>query len=182
MLVKMYQALRLLLNRAIILSLDATFKHFFATPLSIGLPAKNRQKNRDWRSLDRVLLCTYNQEVMNHQIRNIFMVFLLAAFAVSGCSQNEELPISQTGSGSRMLSSDPVQMSTVETSVKTAPDIKVSPLEYAQKEYLDTYNEYVRLLRESGPQTIDTLQALALYQKKYQIYQMLLKADGDKGK
>ncbi|MDD3001583.1 MAG: hypothetical protein PHF29_07500, partial [Candidatus Riflebacteria bacterium] len=55
-------------------------------------------------------------------------------------------------------------------------NIKLSPIDYAQKEYLDAYNDYVRLLRESGPQTIDTLQALAIYQKKYQIYQMLLKA------
>jgi hypothetical protein len=54
--------------------------------------------------------------------------------------------------------------------------IKLSPLEYAQKEYLDAYNDYVRLLRESGPQTIETLQALAIYQKKYQIYEMLTKA------
>jgi hypothetical protein len=56
-------------------------------------------------------------------------------------------------------------------------NIKLSPLEYAQKEYLDAYNDYVRLLRESGPQTIETLQALAIYQKKYQIYEMLTKAE-----
>jgi hypothetical protein len=60
--------------------------------------------------------------------------------------------------------------------VATNQNIKLSPIEYAQKEYLDAYNDYVRLLRESGPQTIETLQALAIYQKKYQIYQMLLKA------
>jgi len=120
---------------------------------------------------------------MIHQIRNIVLVFLLAAFTLSGCSQNSDLSVPQTGSDSKLLSADPVQVTTVETTgTVTAKSIKISPLEYAQKEYLDTYNEYVRLLRESGPQTIETLQALAIYQKKYQIYQMLLKADGDKGK
>ena len=53
-------------------------------------------------------------------------------------------------------------------------------LEKAQKDYQDSYSEYVRCLRESGPQTIETLQALTVYQKKYQIYQMLLKAETDK--
>ncbi|EKD83511.1 MAG: hypothetical protein ACD_39C00625G0003 [uncultured bacterium] len=128
-----------------------------------------------------MLLYTYNQKVMSHHTRNMLLFFLLAAFTMSGCSQNNDLPGPQTGSDSKLLSSDPVQVSTVETSsTATAQSIKISPLEYAQKEYLDAYNEYVRLLRESGPQTIDTLQALALYQKKYQIYQMVLKADGDK--
>jgi hypothetical protein len=125
---------------------------------------------------------TYNQKVMSHQTRNIVVFFVLAAVAITGCSQNPDLSPPQTGSDSRLLSSDPVQMTTVETSNPTTTRaIKISPLEYAQKEYLEAYNEYVRLLRESGPQTIDTLQALALYQKKYQIYQMLVKADGDKG-
>jgi hypothetical protein len=55
--------------------------------------------------------------------------------------------------------------------------VRLSPLETAQKEYLTSYDEYVRLLRESGPQTMDTLQALANYQKKYQLYQMMLKAE-----
>lgn len=59
---------------------------------------------------------------------------------------------------------------------KVASFTKLSPIEEAQKDYLDAYNEYVRLLRESGPQTIETLQALAVYQKNYQLYQMLIKA------
>ncbi len=46
----------------------------------------------------------------------------------------------------------------------------------AEKEYLAAYDNYVKMLRESGPQTMETLQALADYQKKYQIYQMLLNA------
>jgi len=133
-------------------------------------------------SLDTVALCTYNQVAMNHQTRKICLAFVLtAATLLHGCGENPELSVQQPGSGSQILSTDPVQASTVETSVKPGKTLKISPLEYSQKEYLDAYNEYVRLLRESGPQTIETLQALALYQKKYQIYQMLLKADGDKG-
>lgn len=51
-----------------------------------------------------------------------------------------------------------------------------SPIMIAEKEYLAAYDNYVKMLRESGPQTMETLQALADYQKKYQIYQMLLNA------
>jgi len=51
-----------------------------------------------------------------------------------------------------------------------------SPLEKAQKEYLAAYEKYVKTLRESGPQTLETLHALADYQKKYQLYQTLLEA------
>ncbi len=107
-------------------------------------------------------------------------LLLTTAIWLSGCGQNPDIPAQPTGTGTQVLSPDPVQSSTVETGVRTAKTLKISPLEYAQKEYLDAYNDYVRLLRESGPQTIETLQALALYQKKYQIYQMLLKADGEK--
>ena len=53
-------------------------------------------------------------------------------------------------------------------------------IEKAQKDYQDSYNEYVKCLRESGPQTLETLQALTIYQKNYQIYQMLLKAESQK--
>ncbi|MBU1106804.1 MAG: hypothetical protein KKB51_09075 [Candidatus Riflebacteria bacterium] len=100
---------------------------------------------------------------------------------MSGCNQEKELPVERTGNDSRILQADLIQVSTVETASTPAPKEKISPLEFSQKEYLDAYNDYVRLLRESGPQTIETLQALAVYQKKYQIYQMLLKAEGDKG-
>ena len=53
-------------------------------------------------------------------------------------------------------------------------------IDKAQKDYQDSYNEYVRCLREKGPQTVETLQALTIYQKNYQIYQMLLKAESEK--
>ncbi len=47
-------------------------------------------------------------------------------------------------------------------------------LESAHTDYLEAYDRYVKLLRESGPQTMDTLGALAEYQRKYQTYQMML--------
>ena len=54
------------------------------------------------------------------------------------------------------------------------------PLSVAHREYLSAYNTYVMLLRESGPQTMATLEALADYQKKYQIYRMMMKDRGHK--
>ena len=57
---------------------------------------------------------------------------------------------------------------------KSVPQHHVSPLEDAEKAYRKSYDNYVRMLRESGPQTMDTLNALADYQQKYQVYQMLL--------
>ncbi|HNW36084.1 MAG TPA: hypothetical protein PKM25_14195 [Candidatus Ozemobacteraceae bacterium] len=49
-------------------------------------------------------------------------------------------------------------------------------LETAHKEYLAAYDRYVKMLRESGPQTMETLSALAEYQRKYQTYQLFLSA------
>ncbi|HNV70759.1 MAG TPA: hypothetical protein PKO06_13745, partial [Candidatus Ozemobacteraceae bacterium] len=59
------------------------------------------------------------------------------------------------------------------TSIKLPRD---NPLEKAHKEYLEAYETYVQALRENGPQTMETLNALADYQKKYQLYQMILRA------
>ena len=114
---------------------------------------------------------------MRDQPSKFNLLILFAAIFISGCNQNPAIPEAKAASASQVLPSAPIQMSTVEATADQQKNIKISPLDYAQKEYLDAYNDYVRLLRESGPQTIETLQALALYQKKYQIYQMLLKAD-----
>lgn len=108
----------------------------------------------------------------------ILLATALVVLTATGCEKKtvpEAVPSTDPRAG--MISMAPVQQGTVETTVNHASSSqRLSPLELTQKEYLDAYNEYVRLLRESGPQTIDTLQALAIYQKKYQIYQMLLKA------
>lgn len=110
-------------------------------------------------------------------------MFLLAVVCLilPGCSKDNGQTVNKP-----LLSSPPseapfrvpIQTANVqESNENNLVKVKKSPIEYAQKEYLDAYNDYVRLLRESGPQTIETLQALALYQKKYQIYQMILKAE-----
>ncbi len=117
-------------------------------------------------------------------MKNILLVFavLTVLAGLHGCGKKEisEQPPS-TDPRAGQISMSPSQQGTVETSASPAAgSARLSPLELSQKEYLDAYNEYVRLLRESGPQTIETLQALAIYQKKYQIFQMLLKAQSDK--
>ncbi|MDD2998295.1 MAG: hypothetical protein PHV05_04480 [Candidatus Riflebacteria bacterium] len=116
-------------------------------------------------------------------MKNTLFVLILGGLLIAFCGCGKKDDPAQTPAPSETSigapSMAPSQMSTVEAKAKAAA-IKISPIEYAQKEYLDSYNEYVRLLRESGPQTIETLQALAIYQKKYQIYQMLLQAEGDK--
>lgn len=110
----------------------------------------------------------------------ILLAIALAALTTTGCEKKavpEAVPSTDPRAG--MISMAPAQQDTVEAAANPASSAqRLSPIELTQKEYLDAYNEYVRLLRESGPQTIETLQALAIYQKKYQIYQMLLKAGG----
>lgn len=111
----------------------------------------------------------------------VFLAMVSLVFLGTGCQKQEQIIPPAADTSVQSGASFPAQFSTREIQEPLKSEAKrLSPLEYAQKEYLDAYNDYVRLLRESGPQTIDTLQALASYQKKYQIYQMLLKAEGDK--
>ncbi len=113
-------------------------------------------------------------------MKKIISVFAFCvALVMAGCNKEQPVVPPTTDPRAGMISMAPAVEGTTGTPVASAT-VKLSPLELAQKQYLDAYNEYVRLLRESGPQTIDTLQALAIYQKQYQIYQMLLKAHGDK--
>ncbi len=114
----------------------------------------------------------------------ILLAVALVVLTATGCEKKtapEAVPSTDPRAG--MISMAPAQQGIVESPANLASaSQRLSPLELTQKEYLDSYNEYVRLLRESGPQTIETLQALAIYQKKYQIYQMLLKAGGQTDK
>ncbi len=113
-------------------------------------------------------------------MKKFFAVFAFCAMlASSGCNNQQPAVPPTTDPRAGMISMAPAAEGTTGTPAASST-AKLSPLELAQKQYLDAYNEYVRLLRESGPQTIDTLQALAIYQKQYQIYQMLLKAQGEK--
>ena len=58
---------------------------------------------------------------------------------------------------------------------QTAPAVE-NALEKAHQEYLNAYERYVQYLRERGPHSLDTLNALADYQKKYQLYQRMQSA------
>ncbi|MDN5279198.1 MAG: hypothetical protein PWR01_3163 [Clostridiales bacterium] len=105
---------------------------------------------------------------------------ILIAVVLVGCNDKPKSPASDAKTASQtsgLASSAPFQANTISVVASESKKPKQSPLELAQSEYLSSYDNYVRLLRESGPQTLETLEALASYQKKYQLYQMLLKAE-----
>ncbi len=117
-------------------------------------------------------------------MERIFYFILLGLLFVVGCDNSST---NDAEIRSKSLANNNVKNvnnnSSSEINVYTNKNItekELSIIEKAQKEYQDSYNEYVKSLRESGPQTIETLQALTIYQKKYQIYQMLLKAESQK--
>jgi len=107
------------------------------------------------------------------------ILLILLPLMIAGCSQTTD-PVSGNAPASLtplVIPGALTQASTVSVVAPAKSLANLSPLEKAQKEYLAAYDNYVRLLRESGPQTLETLQALADYQKKYQIYQMLVMAE-----
>ncbi len=117
-------------------------------------------------------------------MKRIFYILLVVSTLCSiGCDENsKELPSQVDKSQATTVSGN---INSNEYTVLNSTDGNIfekekSVLEKAQKDYQESYSEYVRCLRESGPQTIETLQALTVYQKKYQIYQMLLKAEAEK--
>ncbi len=112
-------------------------------------------------------------------MKKLLAIVIALALINCGCNKDGQ-PDGEKANASAtptFISGAPTQASTVSVSASTSAGVKLSPLETAQKDYLASYDEYVRLLRESGPQTMETLQALANYQKKYQLYQMMLKAE-----
>jgi hypothetical protein len=113
--------------------------------------------------------------------RIITSIILIISFFTLGCEEgNKKLPETSSSDSNRLNNQIDVNSYSVINASSTPKDLEKSVLDKAQKEYQDSYSEYVKSLRESGPQTIETLQALTLYQKKYQIYQMLLKAESEK--
>lgn len=116
--------------------------------------------------------------------KSILAIIVLSAFLFSsGCNESDSCVVTpqndHTASSAHTILHTHTELSTQITAQHKLP-LKSSPLEVAHQEYMNSYNNYVRLLRESGPQTITTLQALAEYQEKYRIYQMLLKASEKK--
>lgn len=71
-----------------------------------------------------------------------------------------------------VVQADPPEKTSPKGSNASAPAVE-NALEKAHQDYLNAYERYVQLLRESGPHAMDTLNALADYQKKYQLYQRM---------
>lgn len=113
---------------------------------------------------------------VNVRCRQLFAMLLLVAMCLASIACRQQPP--STGG------TVPTATATISDSVSVQTDIpsatmkvtRDSPLEKAHKEYLEAYEAYVQALRENGPQTMETLNALADYQKKYQLYQMILRA------
>ena len=110
-------------------------------------------------------------------------ILLVSIFLLAGCGDaKDNLPLTNNKDTNRanIFKSDGSSNNQNETGESLKDNIKLSAIDEAQKNYQDSYNEYVRCLREVGPQKIETLKALSDYQKKYHIYQKLLKEESEK--
>ena len=110
-------------------------------------------------------------------------ILLLSIFLLAGCEEaNNNYSVTNDSDTNKASISQRSDFSDNHTNSNETQkeNIKISEIDAAQKEYQDSYNEYVRCLREIGPQKIETLKALSNYQKKYHIYQKLLKEESEK--
>ena len=112
-----------------------------------------------------------------NRLAGLFLFGIAAAFFLNGCEKtpNNKKGPPQTSFTEVAPSSSQTLSPGLATSAKKV-EMTIATLDKAQKEYLTAYDRYVKMLRESGPQTMDTLNALAEYQKKYRLYQTLLDA------
>lgn len=106
---------------------------------------------------------------------------VFAGLILAGCDKKQrssEPPVGQVSHSSHASQAIPLSSHQGTTSLQATETGKIPgvSLEKAMKDYLDAYEKYVKMLRESGPQTMDTLHALSDYQKKYRFYQTLLDA------
>lgn len=96
------------------------------------------------------------------------------AFTCTGCRESA----APVPSAAHVPSSSAVSIATPASASVSQPSNASAAvertLEGAHREYLAAYDRYVKMLRESGPQTMETLGALAEYQRKYQTYQLML--------
>lgn len=107
----------------------------------------------------------------------------MSVLLLAGCGDaKDNLPLTNNTDSNRANLSKNIGSSNNqnETGESIKDNTKLSAIDEAQKNYQDSYNEYVRCLREVGPQKIETLKALSDYQKKYHIYQKLLKEESEK--
>ena len=110
------------------------------------------------------------------RLGGLFVLGITIALFLAGCektpkSAKEPMPRSSLPE----IQSGQAMSPDFATSTKKV-EMTIATLDKAQKEYLAAYDRYVKMLRESGPQTMETLHALAEYQKKYRLYQTLLEA------
>ena len=97
-------------------------------------------------------------------IYTAFNLYLLCL--ITGCNDNSTVNHGANNNGmapNRLVENDKVKKAT-------------DPIKEAETDYLNAYNEYLRLSKDKGPQDSETLQALMLYQQKHQIYEMLVNA------
>ncbi len=90
-----------------------------------------------------------------------FLILLASLLALTGCNKDPK-PISKPENAT--ASSAGIAITQANTYLAPASGTnqkKLSPIDLAQRHYLQAYDNYVRLLRESGPQTMETLEALA---------------------
>ena len=112
--------------------------------------------------------------------RIIFQFIFISLIFLNGCENSEKsVSLSQNNKGNN-LQQNPSNLSKNLNKKVAESDDELTSIDKAQKNYQEAYNEYVRCLRELGPQRIETLQALTLYQKNYHIYQAILKAESEK--
>lgn len=106
-----------------------------------------------------------------------FALALIVLTLLTGCGPQPQSTGLPPGSPAVRAPTGATSAETLSARMPTPHTPKLAnPLDSAQKAYLQAYEQYVKLLRESGPQTLETLTALADYQRKYQTYQMMLRA------
>lgn len=116
-----------------------------------------------------------HEEKRTCRIPCLTLVVLFCALFLSGCEKETKTPM-ETNPSRLVNASDSLSFPSTASQPIAPPDSTSVLIDNVQKEYLAAYEKYVKTLRENGPQTIETLHALADYQKKYRMYQMMLQS------
>ena len=117
--------------------------------------------------------------------KKLLPIFILIMIYCTGCEDVDKAntitknDVNKSSSTVNVNTSSNITVASTTISTNKTNKSKIV-VDDSQKNYQEAYNEYVRCLRECGPQSVETLQALADYQNKYQIYQMILKAEASK--
>ncbi len=116
----------------------------------------------------------------------IYNFFIIVVLLLPGCDNSNKIDSvsnkNDTVNFNTKTSNVILNKQTISSNTQTIADDKMLLVDKAQKDYQDAYNNYVKCLREHGPQRIETLQALTIYQKNYHIYQNLLNTISENNK